>query len=291
MNAPLQQDLIKFLEVAWIPVVEVIAGLLLGPQVKKMIIRVGRKSTDKGVVTFLGSAANMIIIVIAFVLAAEALGVKMNSVIALLSALGLGISLALKENMANVAGGIQILITKPFQVNDYIKIDNHKGTVTAVDIMFTTLRTDNSKEVIIPNSTIVSDTLVNYSRYPSLRLKVHFSLPVGQSLEKIRKTVCQKLDKNPYLLHDQPVDLKVQSVNYESINFEIIAHVLAKNFEIAKQQINEDLCTTLPLYNTPNSGVETVMIKDPELKVDLENDHAANEKPNEKIEQGQSGEK
>ncbi len=266
------QELIKFLEDAWIPIAEIGAGFLLGPQAKKLIIRLGKKSSDKGVITFLGSAVNMVIIIMACVLAAEAMGVKMNSVIALLSALGLGIGLSLKENMANVAGGIQILITKPFQVNDYIKVANHKGFVTAVDIMFTTVKTDNSKEVIIPNSTIVSDTLVNYSKYPSLRLKVHFSLPLGQNIDQIRGLVCEKLSTNPFLIQGEPIDVMVQSVTYQYMTLEISAHVLVQNYEAAKRRINEELCEVIPQYATAATGIQTVTLENSEVKVALETD-------------------
>lgn len=73
--------------------------------------------------------------------------------------------------MANVAGGIQILVTKPFKIGDYIQVAGHRGYVTTIELMFTTIRTDNQKEAVIPNATIVEDTITNYTKYPYVRVK------------------------------------------------------------------------------------------------------------------------
>ncbi|UNT92468.1 mechanosensitive ion channel family protein [Allobaculum sp. Allo2] len=200
-------DLIHFLQTAWIPIVEVTAGILIGPRVKKMIVKAADKSQDKGLMTFLGSTANIAIIALSFIMAAEALGIKVSSIVSLVSALGLGVALALKGNMANVAGGIQILVTKPFKIGDYIQVAGHRGYVTTIELMFTTIRTDNQKEAVIPNATIVEDTITNYTKYPYVRVKVPFSVAVGNDMTKIRTEALELMKQNTLLEKASPATL------------------------------------------------------------------------------------
>ena len=146
-----------------IAIMEMGLGFILGPIVRNWIVRMHPRGIDKGVLTFTGSLANALIRFLAIVIALAQLGVNMDVIVGAFSAVGLGVSLALKENMANVAGGLQILITRPFSVGDYIGIDGEEGSVKQVEIMFTTLETLNGQEVIIPNATLVSNTVINYT--------------------------------------------------------------------------------------------------------------------------------
>lgn len=254
---------LNFLEIAWIPIVEVVVGLLLGPQVKKMIEKMAFRSQDKALVTFLGSAANMCIIALSFILAAEALGVKMNSVISLITALGLGIALALKGNMANVAGGIQILITKPFKVGDYIRISSHKGYVTALELMFTTIHTDNDKEVVIPNSTVVDDMIINYSQYPCLRLKVPFQVGLGKDYAAIKEKVLDLTKEIPYIDHSKPCDVIIRAITSSYVDMAFICYVTVDNLEKCKHKIYETLANGLVIYNTYSPSEEAIKMLNP----------------------------
>lgn len=235
------KDLVAHLDKLWIPFAEVAFGLVAGPLVKKWILRLSSKSLDKGAMTFLGSAANVVIILVCFILAVESLGVKLSSIVTLVSALGLGISLALKGNMANVAGGLQILVTKPFQVGDYIKISGHKGVVTAIELMFTTLKTDNNKEVVIPNNLLVTDLLTNFSKEPIRRIVIPFPVAVPADPEAIKKNALALIAEEPLLEKDPPVTIQTGSFSEGYINFEIIGYVKWQNYEAC----HYSLCTRL----------------------------------------------
>lgn len=260
MNIEVKEALLRFLETAWIPIVEVVAAIIIGPRVKRLIEKLASKSSNKGLMTFLGSAANILIITIGFILAAEALGVKMTSIIALISALGLGISLALKSNMANVAGGLQILLTKPFKIGDFIAVAGHKGYVESIELMFTTLRTNNDKEIIVPNSTIVSDTITNFSAYPALRIRAKFSAPAGSDFPKLSASVRKLLDENPYLIQSQPKEVAVFSVISGYITLEALGYTTTPQYEKCRRRMMEDLVMKLPFYNTSGPGVEDIHI-------------------------------
>ncbi len=154
-------------------IVEVIISFFLGPFVKRQIMRLhNQRGVDEGVLTFTGSLANTAIRFTGFIIALGQLGVDMSVIVGAFSAVGLGVSLALKENMSNVASGIQILITKPFKVGDYIACDGLEGTVTAIEIMFTTLQTVDNQQVVIPNAILISQSVVNYSLYPTRRINI-----------------------------------------------------------------------------------------------------------------------
>lgn len=242
------EKLAPYADKLWIPIVEVIAGIVIGPYIKKLILKMSKKSLDKGAMTFLASAANVVIIVSAFIIAAEQLGMKLNSIVSLLSALGLGISLALKGNMANVAGGLQILITKPFKVGDYIRISNHKGIVTTIELMFTTIRTDNGKEVVIPNNLLVTDMLTNYSKEPSRRISIQFPVPVPADLETIEKQALEIASKNEYLLKDPQPSVTVQGFAEGYINMLLIGYVDWQNYEKCHYSICHEMAENMDFY-------------------------------------------
>ncbi len=253
-------DLMKFIETVWIPIVEVGAGLLIGPWVKKLIWQMAKRSQDKGVITFLGSAANIIIIVFSLIMAAESLGIRMNSVISLLSALGLGVALALKGNMANVAGGMQILITKPFKVGDYVRIAPHKGVVTAIEIMFVTIRTDNGKEVIIPNASIIEDMVINYSRLPHIRIRAPFAVPIGENYAQLKEEVLRLMKENPYFVEGEPFYVTMNGITSSAVEMEVIGQVTVNNLEPCKHWIYEVIATQMEVFNTYDPDQENILI-------------------------------
>ena len=123
----------------------VAAGFILGPVLKKGIIKLSKNASDKGALTFIGSAVSLLTKIAGIIIALSQLGVNTNVIVGAFSAAGLGISLALKDNMANVAGGMQILFTRPFMVGDYISVENKEGTVVRIELMFTVVKTPSAQ--------------------------------------------------------------------------------------------------------------------------------------------------
>lgn len=184
-------------------VVEVIIGFFLGPFVKRQIMRLhNQKGVDEGVLTFTGSLANTAIRFTGFIIALGQLGVDMSVIVGAFSAVGLGVSLALKENMSNVASGMQILITKPFKVGDYIACDGLEGTVTAIEIMFTTLKTVDNQQVVIPNAILISQSVVNYSLYPTRRINIVVPISCLDDYEGFRLKAKDLMEEQSGVLTD-----------------------------------------------------------------------------------------
>lgn len=160
--------------VVMLALIEVGTAWIISNMVKRWCEKVASKSLNKGVMTFLGSFLSIAIKTIGFVVALDQLGVSMNVIIGAMSGLGVGIALALKNNMSSVASGMQILLTKPFKVGDYISIGTNYGTVTAIELTFTTLLTNDNEEVIVPNNNFLTDNMVNYTGRESLRCVLDF---------------------------------------------------------------------------------------------------------------------
>ncbi|MDE5757737.1 MAG: mechanosensitive ion channel family protein, partial [Allobaculum sp.] len=184
-------------------VVEMVIGFFLGPFVKRQIMRLhNQKGVDEGVLTFTGSLANTAIRFTGFIIALGQLGVDMSVIVGAFSAVGLGVSLALKENMSNVASGMQILITKPFKVGDYIACDGLEGTVMAIEIMFTTLKTVDNQQAVIPNAILISQSVVNYSLYPTRRINIIVPISALDDYEGFRLKAKDIMDEQSGVLAD-----------------------------------------------------------------------------------------
>lgn len=182
--------------------IELAIGMVLAPIVRRWILKMKPYGVDSGVMTFTASAAYIGVTGIAIIIAMAQIGVKMDILTGIFSAIGLGVSLSLKESMANVAGGIQILMTKPFKVSDYIACGDQEGTVCEIEMMFTTLQTANMQLVVIPNATIVSTNLINYSHFPSRRLVISVPLCTGGRYENFRSEILAKLNSQPRIKKD-----------------------------------------------------------------------------------------
>lgn len=159
---------------------------------------------EKSAITFLTSCSKYLLRFVVIILALYPFGLHFTSVLAALGAAGLGLGLGLKEPVANVASGIQLILTKPFSVGHYIAINNTEGTVQRVEIMFTTLKTLENQEVVIPNSTLTAGTLINYTSLGVRRASFNFNLKYGTNLNRIRDLLLELAKKNPMVL-EEPV--------------------------------------------------------------------------------------
>lgn len=232
----------------WLPLAEVLAGLILAPLVRRSILKMARKAPDKGLATFLASLSSVAIITMTVLLALEQLGIRMTGTLSLISAIGLGLTLALKENMSNVAGGIQILLTRPFSVGDYIKVSSHQGTVSSIELMYTTIRTDNGKEVIIPNSVLVQDLITNWSREPLMQMTVHFQVAVPCDLQEALDQARKLTAGCPWLSPDPKIETWCSSVVEGYAKLTVSASVKGRQAEQARRWILTRIATEITAY-------------------------------------------
>lgn len=169
---------------------------------------VTRAKGDAGVTTFLSSLLNILLKVIISIMAIAQLGVDVTSLIAAIGTAGLAVGLAMKDNMSNVASGAQIVLTGPFHVGDYLSVpaESVEGTVERIEMMYTTLRTFDNKEVVLPNMKLTSSTIVNYTAMKTRRLDLTYSVSYSTDLDQA-KALLTRLCKEEEKIEKDPVPL------------------------------------------------------------------------------------
>lgn len=171
-----------------------------------------KSAPAQGALTFIGSCVSVLTIIIAFVIALTYLGVNMNIIVGTMSAVGLGISLSLKDNMANVAGGIQILLTKPFKVNDYIVVENQEGFVTRIEMMFTVVQALDGSEIIIPNAQAVSETVINITHNKVRAIRISFDIAVTEDFNRVKEICLKAANECQYVLKDKDTEVYIDKI-------------------------------------------------------------------------------
>ncbi len=133
-----------------------------------------RGGTDAMLVKFLGHIAYVVLLVAVVLAAVDSLGINVTSLLAILAAAGLAIALALKDSLSNFASGVMIIILHPFKTGDYITAGGTSGTVDEIGLFATTMHTGDNQRIIVPNSAILSGTIVNTSALPTRRRDMLF---------------------------------------------------------------------------------------------------------------------
>lgn len=162
-----------------------------------------RSKADYGFISFFGSLLRILMKIIICITAAGQF-MDVTSIVATLGAAGVTIGLALKDSLSNVASGAQIIFTKPFRAGDYLFIEEEKaeGTVERIEIMFTTLRTFDNKEIIIPNSTVTVSTITNYTAMENRRLDLTYSVSYSTDLTAAKDLLKGIVSQHSLVLQD-----------------------------------------------------------------------------------------
>ena len=173
----------------------------LGIHVIKFVKRTVDKSftkyeIDPSLGSFLGSFLQGVLYVLLALAVLPTLGIQVTSFIAVLGAAGLAVGLALQGSLANFAGGVLILVFKPFKVGDTIEAQGTLGSVEAIDILYTTVRNFDNKVVTIPNGSLANNNITNHSDKPSRRVDISVGVAYGTDLKKTRQVVDDLLAKD-----------------------------------------------------------------------------------------------
>ena len=145
----------------------------------------------------------------------------MTSVITLIGSAGLALGLALQGGLANLAGGIIILIFKEFSVGDYIETKGNSGTVNDINVFYTTLITPDNKTITIPNGDLANGTIVNYSRCDCRRLDINVSVARSSDIEKVKKVLTKLCKDDKRVLKEKEIFVRLTSFDDGSLIFTI----------------------------------------------------------------------
>lgn len=200
-----------------------------------------RAGAEKSVITFVTSVLKYLLRFFVIIFSLSPFGLSLGSVMAALGAAGLGLGLGLKETVSNVASGVQIILTKPFSVGHYIAINNVEGTVQRVEIMFTTLKTLESQEVVIPNATLTAGTLTNYTSLGIRRAQFNFNLQYGADLNRVRELLLKIASENEMVRDDPPPMFVVLGQTADGISCSLRVFAAPEDYWLVFWGINEQI--------------------------------------------------
>lgn len=264
----LQQMLPKALEIGW-SLVWALAVLFIGLKVMGMLRRVLRKALDRssvdiGVTQFLDALVKIVSYVVLALIVMSHFGIQTASFITLLGTAGVAVGLSLKESLSNIAGGIVILLTKPFSVGNYIQANGHEGTVTEITLFGTILHTADNRNVVMPNGALANSNIVNYSANDTRRVDMSVGVAYGTDLEKAREIVESILDADEKVLKDPAYIVAVDSLDDSAITILVRPWVKAEDYWDVKWRTMELLNNRLT-----EAGIE---IPFPQMSVHLQRD-------------------
>jgi small conductance mechanosensitive channel len=185
------------------------------------------KKTDPTVVTVLSHFVSAALYVLLVVIVIGILGIPTASIVAVIASAGVAIGLALQGALSNIAGGIMILILRPFKVGNFVDIGGFSGTVTDIGIFYTVLTTGDNKVVTIPNGNVMSGNVINYSTKETRRVDFVFGVAYGTDVDRVVELLLEEANKHELVLKDPAPFVRV-SENGES-KVTITARVWTKN--------------------------------------------------------------
>jgi small conductance mechanosensitive channel len=185
-------------------VLVLVIGLWLANVAVSVIVSaMQRRDLDTSLRRFLKSFLGIAFKILVFITVISMLGVQMTSFVAILGAAGLAVGLALQGSLANFAGGVLILTFKPFEVGDFIEVDDFSGTVHAIQIFSTVLHTVDNKEVVIPNAELSNNAITNYSGLDTRRADVSVGISYDADIQEARDVLLDVADAHENV-HDEP---------------------------------------------------------------------------------------
>lgn len=220
-----------------------------------------KRSIDASLKPFLISLTRALLRALLFISVLGMIGVDMLSFVAVLGAAGLAVGMALSGTLQNFAGGVIILLFKPFRVGDYIEAQGHSGTVKEIQIFNTVLKTPDAKIIIIPNGGLSNSSMINYSAEEQRRVEWTFGIAYGDDVEHAKKILRQLMEADERVLKEPELFIAVAGLADSSVNIVVRAWVNAADYWSLFFHMNE------LVYNSFNK--EGINIPFPQMDVHL----------------------
>lgn len=228
-------------------------GAWLIKKIRKMLHRLFEKrNTEKAIASFVESLTSIALMVILVIITVGTLGINTTSLAALLAAGGMAIGMALSGTVQNFAGGLMILVFKPFKAGDFIETENgYSGTVTDVNIFSTKLTTTDNRMIIIPNGTLSNGTVNNYSMNTMRRIEWLVGVEYGTSAEDVKAALKAIVDAEKRILYketgapENPL-IAVNALKDSAVEYVVRVWVKKEDYWPVFYMLNENIYTILP---------------------------------------------
>ncbi len=206
-----------------------------------------KRDVDLGVQNFVMSCAKLGYHAILIFIVAGILGVG-ATVAAVAASAGLAVGLALQGSLANFAGGVLILMMKPFKVGDYIIADGAEGTVESIDIFYTRVSTSDNKVVVIPNGTITSGNITNTTNASKRMMVIDFRVPYDTDVDALREELLAMMGEEPLLLKEEPMSVVIDQLSPVKMKMLVKAWARTEEYWDAKHHLLEQMKKALEGY-------------------------------------------
>lgn len=216
--------------IVWALIVWIIGKKILKALLKVLGKALDRSRLDEGVTKFMLSLSRFAGNVVLVIMIIDILGFDTTSFIAVLGSAGIALGMSLQGSLANVAGGILILLFKPFAVGDYIVAGGYEGNVTTIDLLYTKLITIDNKMVTIPNGTLSNSSIVNVASQPQRRLDIQIGIGYSSDLKLAKRLLLDAMNKQAGVLTDKDIMVVVKSLDDSCVTLETRCWVVTSDY-------------------------------------------------------------
>ena len=225
-------------------VVHVLLLILVGVVVIRVVLKLldrvlARSKSLKSLSRYIHSVAKISMAFILVLMVAEDVGIDTTSLVAMLSVAGLAVSLALQNTLSNVAGGIMLLVTTPFQVGDYVEADGVSGTVHAIDLSYTAILTIDGKEIFVPNSQLSGTKIINYTILGRRRVDLNFTASYDAPTATVKQAIGEVLEDIPQIIAEPAPEIHLSDYQASSIQYVVRAWTAAADYWTVYYAIQE----------------------------------------------------
>lgn len=216
-------------------IIFVIVILLVGFKLIKWIVKLLKKGKafsklEKSVQSFFSSFLSITLKIVLILTVANYLGVPMTSLVTVIGSAGLALGLALQGGLSNIAGGVMIMVFKPFKVGDYIDTHSDNGTVSDISMFYTTLITVDNKKIVLPNGGLANANIINYSACSKRRVDLEFTVSYNSSVEKVKTLIEKEAKKCSMLIADEPIFVRMTKMGDSSLVFTLRVWVKKEDY-------------------------------------------------------------
>ena len=240
-------------EAGWIILKIVIAFViyLVGKQLIKWIVRLmdkafTRHKVEASLRNFLRSLVKALLMVMLVLAIVQTLGVNTSSFLALFASAGLAVGMALSGTLQNFAGGVILLLLRPYKVGDYIESQGQSGTVESIDLFSTCLKTPDNQTIYVPNNAIATSIIDNYSQSETRRVDWVISISYGDDVDVARREILAMLEADSRILKNSAPVVLVKTLNSSSVDLVIRAWVANADYWGVYFDMNEKMYKELP---------------------------------------------
>lgn len=240
-------------------------GFWLAKRASRLVRKMMEKGdSDPGLVTFISSLTSTILKILVFVTAITQVGIEMTSFVAILGAAGLAIGMAFSGTLSNFAGGVMILVFKPFKVGEFITAQGESGTVKEIHIFNTYLNTPDNKMIVLPNGPLANGNIVNFTRADTRRVDFTFGIAYGDDLKTAKDLLQQFIIEDQRILTDPAPFVRLGALADSSVNITVRVWTKKEDYWDVHFDMNERVYTEFEKHglNIPFPQMDLHLRKD-----------------------------